>query len=427
MPESTDQDRAVLDQDDQPIAAPDRTGPRRALLIGIGVALAGILAAVLFSTTSTSGSGGKGATGAGGVDASGAAFPGIAPATANLLALSPYPAGGRPAPDFHLTDQLGRPVSLSQFRGRSVVLSFNDDQCTDVCTLLAEDVVRADEFLGAAGRSRVIFLSVNVNPFYPGVQYVKKWSDDNALGSLPNWYFGTGSVSDLQAIWKAYGVFVGADAKDKSVTHGTVLDFIGPSGNIQAVGDFGLDAVDVDPYSHGMAQMAVDLLPSSQQNSVAGPQATGASGTGAGLGQQAPDFHLPILGQAGQELDLAAARGQPVVLNFWASSCPDCRDELAAFAQVAKEDPKIRFVGVDVADPSLSAATALARQSGIAYPVAVDHGGQVASAYRISGLPTTIFLSAAGKVAVFHPGALTAEQLRYSLAQFFPGDAPRDH
>jgi cytochrome oxidase Cu insertion factor (SCO1/SenC/PrrC family) len=397
------------------------------MLIGIGVGLAGILAVILFSTTSTSGPGSKSSAGQGGVNVSGATFPGIAPATANLLALSPYPASGRPAPDFRLTDQRGRPVSLSQFRGQSVVLSFNDDHCTDVCTLLAEDVVRADEFLGAAGRSRVAFLSVNVNPFYPDVQDVTKWSDDNALGSLPNWYFSTGSVADLQAIWKAYGVFVGTDAKDKSVTHGTVLDFIGPSGNIQAVGDFGLDAVDVDPYSHGMAQMAVDLLPGSQRISVAGPQASGESGTGAGLGQQAPEFHLPILGRAGQELDLAAMLGQPVVLNFWASSCPDCRDELAAFAQVAKEDPKIRFVGIDVADPSGTAAASLARQAGIAYPVAVDHAGQAASGYRIAGLPTTIFLNAAGKVAVFHPGALSAEQLRYTLAQFFPGDAPEDH
>lgn len=435
MPESIDQDRGPATaveadgahggSEEQPSPRSGRTGPRRALLLAVGVALAGILAAVLFSTTSTSGGHSGGSPS--GLDVSGATFPGIAPATANLLALSPYPGAGQPAPDFHLTDQQGRPMSLSQFRGQSVVLSFNDDQCTDVCTLLAEDVVRADQFLGAAGRSRVVFLSVNVNPFYPQVQYVKSWTDDNALGALPNWYFGTGTVPALQAIWKSYGIFVGTDTKDRTVTHGTELAFVGPTGNLQAVGDFGLDAVDVDPYSHGMAQMAVDLLPRSQQTTVAGPQASAPGGTGAGLGQEAPEFRLPLLGQSAQDLSLAGARGQPVVLNFWASSCQDCRAELAAFAQIAREDPKIRFIGVDVADPSPAAATTLARQAGIAYPVVVDHGGQTASAYRIPGLPTTVFISATGQVSVCHPGALTAEQLRYTLAQFFPGQATSSH
>jgi cytochrome oxidase Cu insertion factor (SCO1/SenC/PrrC family) len=86
---------------------------------------------------------------------------------------------------------------LSQFRGKAVVLSFNDDRCTDVCTLLAQDIVRADQDLGRTGRSRVAFVSVNVNPFYPQVRYVKQWSDQQDLGSLPNWHFGTAPVPNL--------------------------------------------------------------------------------------------------------------------------------------------------------------------------------------------------------------------------------------
>lgn len=393
----------------------DRSRRRALLFSGLGIVLAAALAAVLVSVRSGSGQGT--------VNTQGVSLPGVSPATADLIALSPLNNSGLPAPDFHLTDQNGRPMSLSQFRGKSVVLSFNDDQCTDVCTLLAEDIIRADQDLGTAGQSHVVFLSVNVNPFFPQTKYVKQWTDDNSLGDVSNWYFGTGSVATLESIWKAYGIYVGADPKTQSVMHGTVIEYIGPDGRIRAAGDFGQNAVDVDPYSHGMAQTAVDMLTSSERTPVAGPQAPSGGGTGAGLGQQAPGFDLPVLGSGGS-LSLAGQRGEPVVLNFWASSCTNCRSELSAFAQVAAQDPKIHFLGVDVADPSSSEALSLAHGAGVTYPSVVDSSGSLASKYQVSGLPTTVYIGPTGKVAVVHPGAMTAEQLRYTLAQFFPNQTP---
>jgi thiol-disulfide isomerase/thioredoxin len=245
------------------------------------------------------------------------------------------------------------------------------------------------------------------------------------LGGLPNWFFATGQVPALQAVWKAYGVYVGADPKTRTVTHGAVVEFVDPSGRLRAGADFGQNAVDVDPYSHGLAQMAVDTLPESEQTPVAGPQATASGGPGAQLSEQAPDFRLPLLATNATSLDLASLRGRPVVINFWASTCVDCRAELAAFAQVAKQDPKIGFVGVDVADPSTSTAVSLTRQAGITYPQVADSSGQLASTYRVSDLPTTVFLDSSGKVVVRHPGTLTAENLIYALGQFFPNDVPQ--
>lgn len=399
------------------------TGSRRPLLFAaLGVVLAGLLAAVLLSQPGTSQSPAVGVPGLTGLA-------GITAPTANLLSLSALPGAGRAAPDFHLTDQAGRPVSISQFRGRSVVLSFNDDQCTDVCTLLAEDVVRADHDLGPAGRSRVAFLSVNVNPYFPQVSSVRQWSDSNGLQGVSNWYFATGTANALQAVWKEYGVYVGTDAVTHSVTHSTLIEFIGPAGRIRASADFGQNAVDVDPYSHGLAQAAVDLLPPSQRVPVSGPQAPPPGGVGAGVGQQAPGFSLPLLAAsgpsaAGAKLDLSSLRGRPVVLNFWASTCQDCRAELGAFAAVAAAEPKVAFVGVDVADPSPADAASLARSAGLRYPVVADPGGQVAAAYGVSGLPTTVYVGPDGVVAVSHPGAMTAEQLRYTLSEFFPASAP---
>ncbi len=408
---------SATSQDGPPPGAQDdrRAARRRALYFSIlGIVLAAALAAVLVSVrgnpTPTT------------VTSQTPTLPGLTPATANLIALTSMDKG-LAAPDFHLTDQNGQAVSLSQFRGKSVVLSFNDDRCTDVCTLLAEDIVRADQYLGPAGQAKVVFLSVNVNPFFPAPSDVKQWTDENALGGIGNWYFATGPVATLQAIWKAYGIYVGPDAQTQNVTHGTVMEYIDPAGRIRASGDFGQNAVDVNPYAHGMAQTAVDLLPRAERTAVAGPQASAGGGQGAGLGQQAPTFDLPVLGASGN-LSLAGLRGQPVVLNFWASTCVNCRAELKAFAQVATEDPKIHFVGVDVADPSPPAAAALARSAGVSYPSVVDASGGIASTYQVSGLPTTVYIDPSGKVAVVHPGAMTAEQLRYTLGQFFSSYTP---
>ncbi len=413
---------AQQDQEQSDVSDGHRVHGRRRswLYLLLGLVLAGALASVLISATSSNRS-----TGNGLISTGPSQFPGLNPSTVNLLSLSRYPGQAKPAPDFHLTDQNGRPVSLSQFRGKSVVLSFNDDQCTDVCTLLAEDVVRADNYLGATGASRVVFLSVNVNPFYPQPEYARQWSDNNDLGNISNWFFGTGPVATLRSIWKQYGVYVGTDSATRSVTHSALIEFIGPSGTIEATADFGQTAVDVAPYSHGMAQAAIDLLPASERTPVAGPQAPNPTGTGPGLGQKAPAFSLAAVTGGAGPVTLAGLAGQPVVLNFWASTCVDCRAELAGFAKVAAAEPKIRFIGIDVGDPSSTAAESMARSAGIEYPILADTDGRVASSYKVSGLPTTVYVDPTGHIAVIHPGAMTAEQLTYTLGQFFPNYTPQ--
>lgn len=392
---------------------------RQLVFVGAGVALAGLLAVVLFvagprrkATPSA----------AGAVTVSQTNPPGINSATSNLMSLS-YVSGASPAAaDFHLTDQRGQAVSLAQFRGKAVVLSFNDDRCVDMCPLFAQDVVRADRYLGAAAR-HVVFLAVNVNPFYPQVSNVKAWTDNHALAKVSNWYFATGTVPALQKVWKAYGEVVQANHAKRTVSHDSLLEFIAPNGHVSAAGQFGEGAADVSPFSHGIAQMAVDLLPSAERASVGGHDATSSVATGGGIGQESPSFDLPSLGSAKSVLGSAAMRGHPVVLNFWASSCPDCRAELASFAKLAKREPNLRFVGIDVADPSVSSARTLVHQAGTPYPVLSDSSGAVARAFRISELPTTIYLGPGGHVIVRHPGILTYDELAYTLALAFPGQA----
>jgi thiol-disulfide isomerase/thioredoxin len=84
--------------------------------------------------------------------------------------------------------------------------------------------------------------------------------------------------------------------------------------------------------------------------------------------EKAPNFGLSVLGDLARTLELAGFRGHPVVVNFWASSCVDCRAELFALARAAEQAPDVRFVGLDVADSSPVAALTLADQAGIAHP-----------------------------------------------------------
>lgn len=387
--------------------------PRRPLVaLGIGVVLAAVLGAVLFEVGIRGGS--QGATND--------VAPGIDAPSAYLLSLDNLaPSAVHRAPGFHLVDQSGRPLSLAQFRGTAVVLSFNDDRCPDICTMLAQDIVRADRYLGRRGRGRVQFVSVNVNPFYPEATYTRQWSAQHGLGHVSNWHFATGPVPTLESIWKVYGIQVTLDYQDRTVTHGTPLEFIDPNGRVRAIGEFGISAIDTAPFAHVMAQMAEDLLPASERTPVGGPQVDSSDSAAANLDQQAPGFRLPELGRHGTFLNLARYRGRPVVVNFFSSNCPECRSELPALASVGRQYARtIAFVGVDVADPSPSAAEALLHRSKVAYPVLADTSGATSSSYRLPGLPYTVIIAPSGRIVVRHPGALTAEQLRYTLGNDYP-------
>ncbi|QJA00222.1 TlpA family protein disulfide reductase [Leifsonia sp. PS1209] len=346
------------------------------------------------------------------------AAPGISTAAASLLQLDPLGNAATKAPAYSLTDQHGNAMIPDTFRGRSVVLTFNDDECQDLCTLLAQDVALADHDLGAAA-SRVAFVSINANPYHPAVSDVASWSASHGLGDDANWYFGTGSPATLAAAAQAYGVPIQLDAADQSVVHGTEIFFIDPSGVERALGQFGTDSASTAPFAHTMAQEAVDLLPAAQRRTVAGSAAVDLSADGTGVGAKPKPFSLPALNGSGH-VGAAAPAGRYTVLNFWASTCTACIGELADLQKISNEfTGRADLIGIDVSDDT-TAARATTRQAGTGYPLAVDANGSVAGQYRISGLPYTVILDPTGRVAIRHPGAFTAEQLEYVLDSLVP-------
>jgi cytochrome c biogenesis protein CcmG/thiol:disulfide interchange protein DsbE len=101
-----------------------------------------------------------------------------------------------------------------------------------------------------------------------------------------------------------------------------------------------------------------------------------------------------------------------MMLNFFASWCPDCRAELKAVATVAtRRAATVAVIGIDTSDGTSGEAQKLLHSVGATYPVGVDPTAKVAQAYRITGLPVTYFVSARGRVVGVAFGAQTDRSL----------------
>jgi cytochrome oxidase Cu insertion factor (SCO1/SenC/PrrC family) len=135
-----------------------------------------------------------------------------------------------PAPHFSLTDQYGRVVSLSALRGHAVALTFLDPVCTTDCPLIAQEFRQADQRLGGAAR-HVDFVAIVANPVYRSVSFTNAFDRQEGLNHLSNWYYLTGSGSELQRVWNSYGVVVDTLSAGAMVAHSDLAFVIDPRGH----------------------------------------------------------------------------------------------------------------------------------------------------------------------------------------------------
>jgi len=136
-------------------------------------------------------------------------------------------------------------------------------------------------------------------------------------------------------------------------------------------------------------------------------------------GQPAPAFSLPSLSKPGPTISLAAFRGKPLVVNFWASWCIPCRTEMPLLEQAYQaEQGRVQFLGIDANDTS-GAARDFLNQVDVTYPAVSDANGGVAIQYSLFGLPTTVFISPSGKIMGRFIGELHADTLRAALKEAF--------
>jgi cytochrome oxidase Cu insertion factor (SCO1/SenC/PrrC family) len=147
---------------------------------------------------------------------------------ARLMNLAPLT--NSPAPLFTLTDQRGRRVRLEEFRGKAVVLTFIDSRCTEVCPVIAQELIGAQRDLGKQRARNVVFVGVNVNPRAESIADVTRFTISHGLDKLPNWYFLTGSTSALERVWKSYGIQVVLPVHATQTEHADYLFFLNPLG-----------------------------------------------------------------------------------------------------------------------------------------------------------------------------------------------------
>ena len=138
------------------------------------------------------------------------------------------------------------------------------------------------------------------------------------------------------------------------------------------------------------------------------------------VGREAPTFSMPLFGryrnEFGDSFDLAAARGQPLVINFWASWCPPCRIEMPILEATWKEyKDQVLFVGVNTKERSSAGARNLMDEFGLTYPNGRDANNRINIDYGIFGLPETFFVRSDGTVQYRHAGAVTPEIMNEQL------------
>ena len=315
----------------------------------------------------------------------------------------------RPAPGFTLSDQFGQSTSLQQSRGKVVILAFVDSECTTICPLTTAEMVEAKSLLGKAG-SEVQLLGVDANPDATTEQDVKAYS--LAHGMLDQWHFMTGPSTELERVWKDYGIAV--KIQNGQIDHTPALFEIDPRGRLRTVYLSQMSYASVDQQAQVLAQEASRLLPHHPRL----------------LSVRSYDRISPISPAGRVELPRAGANGtvqlgggDPHVIVFFATwlsetsglsgQLEDLRTYQAQALASGGGLPSLIAVDEGSVEPGPHALPSLlgSLSQPLNYPVAVDQTGRVADGYGVQDQPWVVITSKSGKTVWSNDGWVSASAL----------------
>jgi len=315
--------------------------------------------------------------------------------------------GAQPAPDIKLVNQFGQPMSLSQFHGKVVMLSFEDSECTTVCPLTTQSMLQAKQMLGAAG-DQVQLLGVDANPTATSVADVLAYS--RVHGMVNQWDFLTGSLAQLRAVWGAYHIAV--QIEQGQIDHTPALFVIDQRGREQKLYLTQMAYSSVGQSAEVLADELSSLLP--------GHPHVVSQESLASITVQSPSDHA-VLPSATSDTNVLFGPGAPRLVMFfatWLSEVSDLKSELIdanAYAATARQDGLPPLVAVDetVVEPSAQAVRTYLGSLGtpLNYPVALDTTGRVADGYGVQDQPWLALVSASGKIIWSHDGWLPVPAL----------------
>ncbi|MDA8345195.1 MAG: SCO family protein [Thermaerobacter sp.] len=310
--------------------------------------------------------------------------------------------GGRPAPGFTLVDQSGKTVSLSQFKGKVVVLAFVDSACTTVCPLTTESMKLALDLLGPAA-GRVQLLGVNANPQHLSLEDVAAYT--TAHGLTRNWLFLTGTVAQVRAVWRNYGIYV--KIVKGALDHTPALYVIDAKGRENRLFMTSMRYAGVGQEAYVLAKTVAKLLP--------GHVTVRPLGAPKILSTRKP---LSVPAPSGGQVRLSPSSAHLTL--FFASWAPDVQAELAALSAYGKGAfglPPLTAIDVEDTEPSAAALQGvLSGDAGkITYPVGIDKTGAVADAYGAQDIPWFTLTGAGGRILWTHDGWLGVPELESAV------------
>lgn len=144
-------------------------------------------------------------------------------------------------------------------------------------------------------------------------------------------------------------------------------------------------------------------------------------GTAGRISAEAPIFAWATPG--GQLTNLEALRGQTVVINFWATWCLPCREEMPALERVATGRPDVAFLEIDLQE-NPEAVTAFFARYGLTHlqPI-LDPQGKTTTRYGVLSLPTTFFVDREGLIRHIRIGGpMTQEEIQKGIAKAAAGN-----
>ena len=319
--------------------------------------------------------------------------------------------GGRPAPNFKLTNQFGQRMSLAQFRGKVVVLAFTDSQCTTICPITTETLVEAVRMLGSAGSS-VQLLGVDANPNATSVADVKAYSVDHGL--LTSWDFLTGSPAQLAAVWKQYGIYVAV--VHGAIDHTPAVYLINQRGQEEDIYDSQMAYASIGQQAHVLASAIARLLPHSPPlPNMSYQYIPGISPTS--------DITMPTTSH--QSVNLGPGHAHLLVFfATWVRQTSDLAKNLEALNQyqvAARQNGWPSAVAIDDA-PTEPSSDALRNYlaglpTPLKYPIAIDTTGQVADGYNVQDQPWLELTAPSGKIVWTHDGWLSLTMLEAKVGQ----------
>ena len=127
---------------------------------------------------------------------------------------------------------------------------------------------------------------------------------------------------------------------------------------------------------------------------------------------KAPDFTLKS--NSGKNIKLSELRGQVILLNFWASWCGPCRQEMPLLEKLHQRYSALGFtvLGVNVEEDS-SKAKAMLKHVPVSFPILYDTRNTVSKQYKVSGMPSTVMIDRDGNMRYLHKGYKPGDEAQY--------------